>query len=108
MGRVPLFDNHTEEDDLPPLELPADALHHLPVDKLEIGMYVKSLDKPWSDCKFATRAFFIRCKQDLIDVRAECEFVTVDASVTHTAKARAERAKRPVFGGPGQDSGFSW
>ncbi len=106
MRRVPLFDNR-EIEDQPSLELPVDALQRTAVDSVEIGMYVSALDKPWSDCQMAVRGFFIRSKQDLIDIKAECQYVTVDTTVTNQAK-KAKQPTRLVFGGTDRDNTFNW
>lgn len=50
----------------------------IPVAKLEIGMFVSELDKPWDETPFLIQGFYIRNIQDIEEVSNHCDHVTVD------------------------------
>lgn len=49
----------------------------LPVDKLEVGMYVVQLDRPWLETPFLFQGFYIRDKDEIDELRAHCKCVHV-------------------------------
>jgi HD-GYP domain-containing protein (c-di-GMP phosphodiesterase class II) len=50
----------------------------VPVSRLDIGMYVAELDRPWLDTPFALQGFYIRTREDVETLSEYCEFVYVD------------------------------
>ena len=92
MKRVPVFDNDLNYE-APVLDVSEKTLRQISVSDLAIGMYVEALDKPWSESAFLLQGFFIRSKQDIIDQRAECRFVTIDASI----KAETQRQRHGAW-----------
>ena len=48
------------------------------VDHLAIGMYVSRLDRPWSQTPFPLQGFHVRSTEDIITLRAYCDYVYVD------------------------------
>ncbi len=54
------------------------GLDKLPVKRLEFGMFVTKLDRPWLETSFAIQGFYLRDKKTLERLRTECAFVYVD------------------------------
>lgn len=50
------------------------------VDKLEIGMYVSKLDRPWTEADFLFQGFLLQSEDDVLAVRRQCRFVNIDLS----------------------------
>lgn len=48
------------------------------VEKLEIGMYVTELDRPWLDTPFLFQGFLIRDSEDIDELQRHCSHVFVD------------------------------
>ena len=48
------------------------------VNNLSVGMYVSRLDRPWSQTPFPLQGFHIRSTEDMITLRAYCDYVYVD------------------------------
>ncbi|MCZ6889109.1 MAG: HD-GYP domain-containing protein [Gammaproteobacteria bacterium] len=53
-------------------------LREIPVHKIEIGMYVAELDRPWLGTPFPTQGFYIRDKDQVIQLTQICDSVFVD------------------------------
>jgi len=49
----------------------------LPVEQLEIGMYVAQLDRPWLETPFLFQGFFIRDDDEIEELKTHCEHVYV-------------------------------
>ena len=49
----------------------------LPVEQLEIGMYVAQLDRPWLDTPFMFQGFYIRDDDEINELKAHCDHVYV-------------------------------
>jgi len=47
----------------------------LPVTKLEIGMHVVALDRPWSETTFLMQGFVISHENELIRIQNQCQYV---------------------------------
>lgn len=64
----------------------------VPVDKLQIGMYVAALDRDWSDVPFKPpfelQAFTISSDADIAEVKKHCEYVHVDLTLSSHAKGK--------------------
>ena len=54
------------------------AKRRLDVSRLELGMYVCEVDRPWSETPFLFQGFPLLTKQDLEAVQGCCQFVYVD------------------------------
>lgn len=52
----------------------------VPVEMLEIGMYVSELDRPWIETPFIFQGFLITNEDELDQINQYCEFVYVDRS----------------------------
>lgn len=50
----------------------------VPVEKLEFGMYVAELDRPWTDTPFMFQGFHLRTDQQLAALKKFCKHVFVD------------------------------
>ncbi len=96
MKRAPVFDNDLNYE-APVLDLSEKTLRQISVSDLAIGMYVEALDKPWSESAFILQGFFIRSKQDIIDLRAECRYVTIDASIKAESQRQQNKVHFPTF-----------
>ncbi len=61
----------------------------VPVDKLQVGMYVAALDRDWSDVPFKPpfelQAFSIASDADISEIKKHCKFVYVDLSLSSHA-----------------------
>lgn len=58
--------------------VPVSRYQKIPVENLEIGMYVSELDRPWLDTPFLFQGFVIRGTEELGALRKHCRVVTVD------------------------------
>lgn len=72
----------------------------LPVEKLELGMWVDELDKPWLESSFLFQGFFIESDDELKALSDECDHVyitmarqadTTDAEVYEWPRGKAGR-----------------
>lgn len=54
------------------------GLDKLPIERLEFGMFVTKLDRPWLETSFAIQGFYLRDKRTLKRLITECTFVYVD------------------------------
>ena len=62
----------------------------VPVEKLEWGMYVAALDRPWTETPFMFQGFHLRTDQQLEALKKHCKHVFVDPEKTESPeKARA-------------------
>lgn len=61
----------------------------IPVDELEIGMYVAQLDRPWLETPFLFQGFYIRDQDEIKELRTYCQRVHVSRE---TLPAKADRA----------------
>lgn len=73
-----------------------DSLIEMPVSRLEAGMYVALLDRPWLETPFALQGFFIESDEDLETLAQHCQVVYVDPRRVHRgtfggARPRAQR-----------------
>lgn len=50
----------------------------IPVNDLDIGMYVSGLDRPWLETPFFTQGFMIATPDDLGRLRRYCDYVFID------------------------------
>jgi len=64
----------------------------LPVEKLEVGMYVVQLDRPWLETPFLFQGFYIRDKDEIDELRAHCKRV----HVSRESLPLTEPAPKPV------------
>jgi len=53
----------------------------IPVSRLEIGMHVIRIDRPWEDTDFLLQGFVIQNDDDLLAVRTQCDRVIVEGRV---------------------------
>ena len=67
-------------------ELPNPNLIEVPVSRLQPGMFVAQLDRPWLETPFAMQGFVIRDKSDADYVGKHCKFVYVDPNKKVTGK----------------------
>ena len=64
------------------------------VGDLRIGMYVDSLDRPWTETRFMYQGFFLRDPETIEELQRVCRYVFVDAE-------RIEESKpKPAKGAP--------
>ncbi|MCZ7560758.1 MAG: HD-GYP domain-containing protein [Burkholderiaceae bacterium] len=69
----------------------------MPVEQLELGMFVAELDRPWLDTSFLLEALLVRTNAELQTLRNSCRYVVVDVGRSTTAVAsrlRDELARR--------------
>ena len=58
----------------------------IPVEKLQFGMYVAELDRPWTDTPFMYQGFQLRTEVQLAALRKYCKHVFVDPARTEPAE----------------------
>jgi HD-GYP domain-containing protein (c-di-GMP phosphodiesterase class II) len=66
----------------------------IPVEKLEFGMYVSELDRPWTETPFMFQGFHLRTDQQLSTLRQHCKHVFVDPERTEAPET--SRGPAPV------------
>ena len=73
----------------------------LPVQELEIGMFVADLDRPWHETPFPIQGFYIRNQQELDQLIRCCRHVFVDVAEARekVQGAAAGAGPRPTKGG---------
>ncbi len=64
----------------------------VPVGKLELGMHVTRLDKPWEETDFLLQGFVIQDQETLAALTAQCDYVYIEGRLTH---AQAPVQQRP-------------
>ena len=64
----------------------------VPVEKLEWGMYVAALDRPWTETPFMFQGFHLRTDQQLEALKKHCKHVFVDPEKTESP----EQARAPA------------
>jgi HD-GYP domain-containing protein (c-di-GMP phosphodiesterase class II) len=52
------------------------------VEKLQVGMYVSSLDRPWLETPFLFQGFLIRDEDEIRELRQHCKHVVIDIDQT--------------------------
>ena len=53
-------------------------LREIPVDELQLGMYVSKLDRPWTETPFVFQGFILRNQKQIDVMRKLCKRVFVD------------------------------
>jgi HD-GYP domain-containing protein (c-di-GMP phosphodiesterase class II) len=82
-----------------PMPPPAPSNGHLievPVHRLQQGMYVAHLDRPWLETSFRVQGFYIRDEGDLEQLRRLCSHVYVDPRRVEPFDFSADRHAAPV------------
>ena len=51
--------------------------NYIPVEKLELGMYVSDLDIPWNDSPFLLQGFKITTNEEIQKIQKICQFVKI-------------------------------
>ena len=71
----------------------------IPVNQLQVGMYVSDLDRPWCETPFPIQGFFVKSAVEVKSLESYCKYVYIDAasarkqeSVVH-AVSSSERQK---------------
>jgi HD-GYP domain-containing protein (c-di-GMP phosphodiesterase class II) len=59
----------------------------VPVEKLEFGMYVAELDRPWTETPFVFQGFHLRTDEQIAILRKHCKHVFVDPTRTEAAES---------------------
>lgn len=68
------------------------------VQDLTLGMYVSSLDRPWSETPFPLQGFYVRKPKDIAVLKTYCEYVGIDIT----------KGKAPInYGSPATPIGGS-
>ncbi|MGE5640927.1 MAG: DUF3391 domain-containing protein, partial [Clostridia bacterium] len=68
----------------------------VPVEKLQFGMYVAELDRPWTETPFMYQGFQLRTDVQLNALRKFCKHVFIDPERTQSAE-EVRRATAPAF-----------
>jgi len=50
----------------------------IPVNQLQVGMYVSDLDRPWCETPFPIQGFYVRSVADVESLESYCKYVYVD------------------------------
>jgi HD-GYP domain-containing protein (c-di-GMP phosphodiesterase class II) len=64
----------------------------VPVDKLEFGVYVSELDRPWTDTPFVFQGFLLKDQKQLDTLRKYCKKVIIDLDKGADVAAGEEKA----------------
>lgn len=72
----------------------------IPVQELELGMFVGQLDRPWIGTPFLYQGFVVRTTQELEDLRQYCREVYIDTEKADVSVARPAGGA-PIPGLPG-------
>lgn len=67
---------------------------HVPVEQLEIGMFVAELDRPWLDTPFLVQGFLIEDDETVAQLRRLCRHVVIDVSRSNLDE-KSSLAPRP-------------
>ena len=70
----------------------------LPVEELQLGMYVGELDRPWIGTPFLYQGFVVRTPQELADLRKYCREVYIDTEKAEVADAGPPAAAEAIAG----------
>lgn len=70
--------------------------YQIPVDRLQRGMFVVELDRPWPDTPFLLQGFLIDSQIELDTLRRYCRYVYVD--LERSTPALAEQIRRAEIG----------
>jgi HD-GYP domain-containing protein (c-di-GMP phosphodiesterase class II) len=77
---------------------------YIPVDQLELGMYVAELDRPWLETSFLFQGFELKTEGEIRAVREICDYVYIDATKKKQEMEGAEQAQANigsvVYGSP--------
>ncbi len=68
----------------------------LPVERLEIGMYVAQLDRPWLDTPFLFQGFYIRDDDEIHELKSHCEHVYVTQESLPPEQVKVGASPPPV------------
>ena len=63
----------------------------VPVDELQVGMYVAALDRPWVETPFPLQGFFVAGRRDIDALRPWCRHVYVDVERGAAPQPRRSR-----------------
>lgn len=75
----------------------------IPVERLQIGMSVVELDRPWIETPFLLQGFTISNRSDISAVQEYCKYVYIDAESMpvevkrNTTKKKPDETKKPGF-----------
>jgi putative nucleotidyltransferase with HDIG domain len=72
----------------------------VPVERLQVGMYVSGLDRPWLETPFLMQGFYVRQPEDVQVIGRYCQYVYVDiekgrGSFDYAAIKRTVSSQRP-------------
>ena len=62
------------------------------IDKLEMGMYVSKLDRPWLETTFLTQGFPVNNSETLTKLQATCKYVYIDERKSKTIISNYKKA----------------
>lgn len=62
------------------------GLRKVPVEDLEIGLFVAELDRPWVGSPFLFQGFTIETTEDISKLQSHCKHVFVDDDLSHPAE----------------------
>ncbi|NVJ60117.1 MAG: DUF3391 domain-containing protein [Gammaproteobacteria bacterium] len=74
----------------------------IPVDSIQVGMYVCELDRPWTSTSFPLQGFYVNSVSYIEQLQAICQYVFIDIKLTlewqtnkhlHCAPGEGEKAK---------------
>ncbi|MDP2247122.1 MAG: DUF3391 domain-containing protein, partial [Nitrosomonadales bacterium] len=49
----------------------------LDISKIELGMFITELDRPWADSSFLFQGFLVESEEQIRELRAQCSYVIV-------------------------------
>lgn len=67
-------------------------------DKLQVGMYICELDRPWLETPYPLQGFSIQSNEEIQDLMTFCHFVYIDLRITQENELkRLKHDNKPVF-----------
>lgn len=75
----------------------------IPVNQLQVGMYVSDLDRPWCETPFPIQGFYVRSVADVESLESYCKYIYIDVAPARTQ----EKNSHAVDAGGRQKSGDS-
>jgi putative nucleotidyltransferase with HDIG domain len=67
----------------------------IPVSKLEVGMHVVALDKPWEETSFLLQGFVVQSQQEIHELQTQCNTIDIQVRIEHVEKLKEKLLTAP-------------
>jgi len=92
-----------EQIEFPAMSPQGSTVVRIAADRLDVGMYVVELDRPWTDTPFPSGGLYISDTDTLLALRPQCASALVDSHVSDPRHEAAIRAAARQFDGNDDD-----